>query len=161
MGWQERPDTANSQLAAASDGNCRCSEPYCKLSPHWQRCTHSFPGKSGTGKKGQTLPTASWQLSVMATTCAVSPHVSPVPTSKETPSLPLENVGCQWPDTATSQLADASTGSCQGWQLATASNSNGRCSEPSCKPSSHWHKGTHSQWESGTDKKGQALSAAS
>ena len=40
-GWQERPDTANSQLATSSDGNCRCREPSCKPSFHWRRGTHS------------------------------------------------------------------------------------------------------------------------
>ena len=157
-GWQERPDTANSQLAAASDGNCRCSEPSCKSSPHWQRGTHFSPRECGAGKKDQTLPTVSWLLPVLAAasegnckcsepSCKPSPHWQ----RGTHPSL-WRKFKWDWqerPDTANSQLVAGSDGNC-------------RCKVPSCKPSSHWRRGTHSPTgENGAGKKGQALPTAS
>ena len=76
-------------LTAASDGNCMCSEPSCKPSPHWERGTHSSLWREqGCQERSGTANSSCqhWQLPVMAG--AVSPHVSSVPIP------PVSRSGC-------------------------------------------------------------------
>ena len=124
------------QLAAASNGNCRRSEPSCKSSLHWQRPTPPLE-KVGLARKARHC-----LLPALATASAVNPHVSPVPTGKEAPTPPSGESGAGKKGQA---LPTAS------WQLpvmATASDGNCRGSEPSCKSSPHWQRGTHSsRWK--------------